>query len=202
MIVWIGGWLAACGSADIVNRETFVFKGATGSTAIQSLNGEVWMLAPDPQNIGMEQNWFNAPTPEAKKTKVPWIIQDAFPGYHGVAWYWRDFTAPANPHLRGRTLLRFWQVDYKADVWLNGQSVRGHEGGESPFTLDITEAVKPGVVNRLAVRVLNPSISRSTASCSTKRRIGTRSFHMVRVQHGIRAGFWTMWSCWWCRRSG
>ena len=45
MIVWIGGWLAACGSADIVNRETFVFKGATGSTAIQSLNGEVWMLA-------------------------------------------------------------------------------------------------------------------------------------------------------------
>ena len=60
------------------------------------------------------------PVAEAKETEVPWIIQDAFPGYHGVAWYWRDFQAPANPHAHGRYLLRFWAVDYKADVWLNG----------------------------------------------------------------------------------
>ena len=53
------------------------------------------------------------PRPEAKRTKVPWIIQDAFPGYHGVAWYWRDFAAPANPHAGGRYLLRFWAVDYR-----------------------------------------------------------------------------------------
>jgi len=31
---------------------------------------------------------------------VPWIIQDAFPGYHGVAWYWKEFEAPAN-HFPG-----------------------------------------------------------------------------------------------------
>ena len=49
---------------------------------------------------------------------VAWIIQDAFPGYHGVAWYWKEFEAPAVPEPGGRMLLRFWQVDYKADVWL------------------------------------------------------------------------------------
>lgn len=156
-IVWICGWFTACGAAEIVKLESLVIEGATNPTIIQSLNGEAWMLAPDPQNIGKEQNWFNAPVSEAKKTKVPWIIQDAFPGYHGVAWYWHDFTVPVNPHPRGRTLLRFWQVDYKADVWLNGRQVGTHEGGESPFTLDITGAVKPGEVNRLAVRVLNPT---------------------------------------------
>src|SRR5439155_24672076 len=32
----------------------------------------------------------------------------------------------------------------------------GHEGGETPFVLDATDAVKPGGSNRLAVRVLNP----------------------------------------------
>ncbi len=48
-------------------------------------------------------------------------------------------------------------MDYKADVWLNGVLVGGHEGGETPFTLDVTEAIKPLATNRLAVRVLNPT---------------------------------------------
>ena len=57
----------------------------------------------------------------------------------------------------GRMLLRFWQVDYKADVWLNGSAIGSHEGGESPFVFDVTGVVKPGLRNRLAVRVLNPT---------------------------------------------
>ena len=88
---------------------------------------------------------------------MPRIIQDAFPGYHGVAWYARTFTAPANPHAQGRTLLRFEQVDYLAEVWVNGISVGGHEGGETPFVRDVTDAVRPGRTNRLTVRVLNPT---------------------------------------------
>jgi len=136
------------------------------STRVVSLDGE-WLLAPDPQNVGREQQWFAGPRPEAKRTKVPWIIQDAFPGYHGVAWYWREFESPG-PHSpapspafgRGgewRYLLRFWAVDYLAEVWLNGLPVGGHEGGETPFVLDVTDAIKPGENNRLAVRVLNPT---------------------------------------------
>lgn len=123
----------------------------------QLLDGE-WQLAVDPRNVGREQSWFAKPSPEAKTARVPWIIQTTFPGYHGVAWYWREFAAPANPHPNGRYLLRFWQVDYLAEVWLNGQPVGGHEGGETPFVLDVTAAIKPGAANRLAVRVLNPTV--------------------------------------------
>lgn len=126
-------------------------------SSIVPLSGDDWLLAPDPKNEGRDQSWFNAPHPDAKKTKVPWIIQDAFPGYHGVAWYWRDFTAPANPRRDGRYLLRFWQVDYMAEVWLNGQPVGRHEGGESCFILDVNGIIKPAATNRLAVRVLNPT---------------------------------------------
>ena len=118
-----------------------------------------WLLATDPANQGLEQAWFKRPVAEAKETHVPWIIQDAFPGYHGLAWYWRDFQAPANPHAQGRYLLRFWAVDYKADVWLNGQPVGSHEGGETPFTMDVTDSILPNASNRLAVRVLNPTNS-------------------------------------------
>jgi Glycosyl hydrolases family 2, sugar binding domain/Glycosyl hydrolases family 2/Glycosyl hydrolases family 2, TIM barrel domain len=128
---------------------------ATGAT-VTSLDGR-WRLATDPQNVGRGAKWWTAPRPEAKLTKVPWIIQDAFPGYHGVAWYWREFDAPPNPFAGGRTLLRFWQVDYKADVWLNDTEVGTHEGAESPFVFDVTGLVRPGARNRLAVRVVNPT---------------------------------------------
>ena len=126
---------------------TSVPAGQPLSSTVVSLDGDQWLLATDPTNVGRGEEWFKTPRAEAKSTNVPWIIQDAFPGYHGVAWYWRDFAAPANPHTQGRYLLRFWAVDYKGDVWLNGVQVGGHEGGETPFTLDVTEAIKPGAPN-------------------------------------------------------
>ena len=88
---------------------------------------------------------------------MPGILQEAFPRYHGVVWYWRDVTPPVNPHAQGRYLLRFWNVDYLADVWVNGVHVGRHEGACEPFVLDVTDAVKPQAVNRIAVRVLNPT---------------------------------------------
>jgi hypothetical protein len=143
--------------AQVDNNLTMPLAGSPVGSAVISLDGDNWLLATDPENIGQNERWWQAPRPEAKRTKVPWIIQDAFPGYHGLAWYWREFDAPAFSHSQGRCLLRFWAVDYKADVWVNGEHVGGHENGETPFVLDITEAVDPGQANLLAVRVLNPT---------------------------------------------
>jgi beta-galactosidase/beta-glucuronidase len=127
-----------------------------------SLDGDGWLLATDPANVGRDEGWFRSPRPEAKRTRVPWIIQDAFPGYHGVAWYWREVRIPENPWPSGRTLIRFWAVDYKADVWLDGTPVGSHEGGEAPFTLDVTDVASgdTGTSRILAVRVLNPTHER------------------------------------------
>jgi hypothetical protein len=130
---------------------------ATKSATVVSLDGNNWLLATDPKNVGRDQKWWDKPTADAKAARVPGILQEAFPAYHGLAWYWRDLTPPANPHAGGRYLLRFWNVDYLADVWLNGVHVGRHEGACEPFVLDVTEAIKPQTVNRLAVRVLNPA---------------------------------------------
>ena len=130
---------------------------AAGPAAnLVSLDGPEWQLATDSNNIGRDQKWFEAPRPESKPARVPWIIQEAFPGYHGVAWYWRRFAAPPNPHPAGRFLLRFWAVDYLADVWLNGRHVGRHEGAEGMFVLDVTDAIRAGSSNLVSVRVLNP----------------------------------------------
>jgi hypothetical protein len=130
--------------------------GKAVSSFIVSLDGR-WLLATDPQNDGKRERWWEQPVPKAKSALVPWILQDAFPGYHGVAWYWHDFLAPPNPHPQGRFLMRFWGADFAAEVWLNGVPVGQHENGETPFVLDVTATLKIGGTNRLAVRVLNPT---------------------------------------------
>jgi beta-galactosidase/beta-glucuronidase len=98
--------------------------------------------------------------PAAKPAHVPGILQEVFPAYHGVVWYWREFTPDWIPEWRGRCLLKFGAVSYLADVWVNGVHVGGHEGGETPFVIDITDVVHRGSSNRLAVRVLNPGNER------------------------------------------
>ena len=65
-------------------------------------------------------------------------------------WYRRTF---ASAHTEGkRTLLNFEAVDCRCEAWVNGVSVGTHQGGNTPFTLDITDAVKAGE-NELLVRV-------------------------------------------------
>ena len=33
--------------------------------------------------------------------RVPGVIQETFPAYHGLAWYGRSFVAPDNPTRKG-----------------------------------------------------------------------------------------------------
>ncbi len=58
----------------------------------------------------------------------------------------------------GRLLLHFGAVDWQATVWLNGQEVGRHQGGYDPFTIDLTDALRPGV-QELVVSVWDPSDS-------------------------------------------
>ncbi len=129
---------------------------SSGASIVTPLDGDGWHLAPDPGNVGIAEKWWGAPRPDAKPTRVPWTIQSVLPGYSGVAWYWRDVVVAPHPDADGRHLLRFWDVDYLADVWVNGIHVGRHEGAQNRFTFDITAAVTPGAANRIAVRVLSP----------------------------------------------
>ena len=126
------------------------------ANSIVSLDGE-WLLITDPQNVGKNEKWWKNPVPGAKPIKVPWILQDVFPAYHGVVWYWRDFQAPKNNYPSGRTLLRFRAIDYMGDVWLNNVFVGRYESGDVPFVIDVTGVIKQGETNHLSVRVLNPT---------------------------------------------
>jgi beta-galactosidase len=76
------------------------------------------------------------------------------PGFeaNSIAWYRRTFDLPAEDSGK-RIWLTFDGVFRDATVWVNGWLVRRHEGGYNPFREDITDVVKFGGENVIAVRV-------------------------------------------------
>lgn len=66
-------------------------------------------------------------------------------------WYERSFSLPEGFN-RGRVLLHFGAVDQSAWVYVNDALVCCHTGGYTPFSADITDALKDGE-NLLTVKV-------------------------------------------------
>jgi beta-galactosidase len=87
---------------------------------------------------------------------VPFAVESSLSGVGKMLepdqalWYQRAFNFQAKDGRR--LLLNFEAVDYQATVWVNGKQVGEHAGGNTPFSFDITDALKNGT-NELIVRV-------------------------------------------------
>ncbi len=125
------------------------------NNAVQFLD-KSWRLLPDPDNKGKKERWFKAIPRAARPASVPGIIQQTFPDYHGVAWYWLKFEAAINKKPGMTYAVKFREVDYYADIWLNGTRLGSHEGAEFAFEMECGKALKFKGENLLAVRVINP----------------------------------------------
>jgi beta-glucuronidase len=80
-----------------------------------------------------------------------WITHDPTMRYYdGLVWYQRSFEARPRPGRR--YFLRFGAADYRAELFLNGRRVGGHEGGFTPFALEVTSLLRAGT-NQVTVGV-------------------------------------------------
>jgi beta-galactosidase/beta-glucuronidase len=114
-----------------------------------------WDFTYDDQDVGLCECWQDRPEVFDRTIVVPFPPESAASGiedrgFHRVLWYHRTFTAEHDPG--GRLLLHFGAVDYSASVWVNGQLVVVHEGGHTPFSADITEALVGSGEQHLVVR--------------------------------------------------
>ncbi len=98
---------------------------------------------------------------EAKESlQVPGTWALSRPGYRGVAWHWRPLDVPET--WEGHIVrLRFEAVRLQAVVYLDREPVGYDLEGYTPFEIDLTDRVRPGVLHDLAVRVTNPGGSTS-----------------------------------------
>ena len=72
--------------------------------------------------------------------------------YENTVWYSRIFNTSVNTGQR--QFLHFGGVNYRCSVYLNGELLGKHEGGFTPFQLEVTDHLKPGK-NFIAVKVNN-----------------------------------------------
>src|SRR5215210_1550543 len=114
-----------------------------------------WRFGYDDDNAGLDAGWAQDPEALDRSIEVPFPPESPAsgigdPAYHPVVWYSRTFTAPQQPGER--LLLHFGAVDYRATVWVNGTQVASHEGGHTPFSADITAALRPDGEQVVTVR--------------------------------------------------
>lgn len=115
----------------------------------QNLNG-LWNYAILP--VGKQK-----PTTFDGEILVPFAVESSLSGVQkrvgrdNELWYKREFSVPEK-WKNNKILLHFGAVDWKADVWVNDIKVGQHSGGYTPFSFDITPALKKGA-NTLIVKV-------------------------------------------------
>lgn len=123
----------------------------------QSLDGS-WQFAFDDGDRGVCERWYVEK--ELPLTiQVPFVYQAALSGIgnrtpHDIVWYKRSFR-PEDFQPGQRVILHFGAVDYEAAVYVNGQLVKEHTGGNTPFSADITPFLTDGE-QILAVRAADP----------------------------------------------
>src|ERR1039457_5034673 len=123
-----------------------------------TLNG-AWEFEFDDAHAGVAANWAASGRKFSRNIVVPYCFESKLSGiadtsFHPEVWYRKTFTLPVG--WKGKhVLLKFGAVDYRAWVWLNGRSLGFHEGGNVPFSFDITPELAPGA-NTITVRVVDP----------------------------------------------
>jgi beta-galactosidase/beta-glucuronidase len=120
----------------------------------QNLNGS-WDYAILPKGS-------NEPATFDGKILVPYAIESSLSGVQKMVgdknelWYHRSFTVPAT--WKNKSLvLHFGAVDWKADIWINDIKVGSHQGGYTPFSLDITPFIVKDKAQKLVVKVWDPT---------------------------------------------
>ena len=101
------------------------------------------------------------------KILVPFAVESSLSGVGKVLtkdqnlWYERTFDIPQD--WAGKNVkLNFGAVDWQCEVWVNDMKIGTHTGGYTPFSFDITNALKDGS-NTLKVKVWDPTDTRGVA---------------------------------------
>jgi beta-galactosidase len=121
--------------------------GASSGPAAEKFNDDAWRTLNLPHDWAIELPFdHSADTGHGFKPVGP-----GFPK-NSTGWYRRTFTLPATDTGK-RIWLDFDGVFRNTTVWVNGWLVGRHESGYYPFRYDVTDIVKLGGTNTIAVRV-------------------------------------------------
>ncbi|NNM85573.1 MAG: hypothetical protein HKL96_07440 [Phycisphaerales bacterium] len=136
---------------DEVNLDSLPVNAPTGGWDALSPSAGIAIILPATVE---EHYWGKAPLPRANPRNAQQVASLDSP-YIGVSWWYRRLLPPELAPGE-RLVISFPGARLRAEVYVNGKLVGYNCIGEIPFTADITDALKPGDKNMLAVRITNP----------------------------------------------
>ncbi|PWG81859.1 glycoside hydrolase family 2 protein [Pararcticibacter amylolyticus] len=121
-----------------------------------------WMNLNGLWNYSVNAKSSARPSSYQGKILVPFAIESSLSGVgrnvgkDSTLWYQTSFTP--QPSMKGnRVLLHFGGVDWETEVFVNGKRVGTHQGGNDPFSFDVTSFLKGSGKQDLVVRVWDPT---------------------------------------------
>lgn len=153
----LGGVLIGPGRAEDVPRAEHPQPQARRDVWL-NLNGP-WQFRFDTEDRGLAGEWWTPAAEFDRTITVPFCWESRLSGIadlggRKIGWYRRTAVVPES--WRGKQVwLRFEAVDWEARVWVNGKEVARHEGGYSPFALDVTKLAEPGATITIVVRAFD-----------------------------------------------
>ena len=133
-----------------LQRESLV-SGGGEQISIPGFAASDWLIATVPGTV-LTSYLNDGAIPDPNFGDNQYAISDSF--FCANFWYRDEFIAPA-VHDPGQHLwLNFDGVNWKADIYLNGQKLGGIDGGFMRGRFDVTALLHPGEKNALAVRIL------------------------------------------------
>lgn len=136
-----------------------VYPRVTGRNELVVGLDETWDFFQDNQGLGETMGLYRENITGGNfrpiNTSVTWS-DEGMRYYFGTAWYRQRFEVPATAAEHDRLMLWFAIADRHAQVWINGVKV-GSNSGVRPFALEVTDALRFGDENVIAVQVDRPT---------------------------------------------
>lgn len=139
------------------NKYSVLYPYESETRIIVDLSG-TWKFKIDEKNVGESQNWKNG-LKDYTTIPVPCSFNDLFTSkkirdFAGDVYYQKEFFLNSE-WINKEINIRFFSVTHKATIYLNGIQIGYHNGGFTPFVVNLNEHGKFGAKNLLVVKVNN-----------------------------------------------
>ncbi len=163
------------------------------------------------KRISLDGSWrFRIEGEEEERTiQVPAPWESQFPHLEGravTATYTRTVKIPAD-WKTSVARLHIGAADYYSEVSVNGYLAGTHEGGYTPFDLEVQEFLRPGEENTISIRIADGAPGRfvtgagdltpqATINPETHAQQAARPFPFTEIPHGKQSWYSTVGGLW------
>ena len=177
LFAWVQTVEGAPRTRELFDFNWKFFRGETQNAQAPEFKDEDW------RGVNLPHDWSIERLPGSPSLFNQKLDQGegCLPG--GIGWYRKTFTVPATAKGK-RFFIEFEGVFMQSEIWLNGKHLGTHPYGYTSFEIELTDFIKCGAMNVLAVRChVEQPCSRWYTGAGIYRHVWLTTTEPVHVAH-------------------